>query len=150
MAPDFLEVGSREGDVLRSAAARASQRTKHAIRAAMHCEVVITRANERAICPHIKVLANEGLFIIGEHKSSHNPISGPLIPVEGRGEAHLGRRRTKGSKQGFGSEKLRLLKLDPKSSLLLLSFLARTRQGEAIPNVLKYVFLRLRRAPKWK
>lgn len=98
MAPDFLEVGSREGDVLRSAAARASQRTKHAIRAAMHCEVVITRANERAICPHIKVLANEGLFIIGEHKSSHNPISCPLIPVEGRGEAHLGRRRTKGSK----------------------------------------------------
>lgn len=110
MAPDFLEVGSREGDVLRSAAARASQRTKHAIRAAMHCEVVITRANERAICPHIKVLANEGLFIIGEHKSSHNPISCPLIPVEGRGEAHLGRRRTKGSKQGFGSEKLQLLK----------------------------------------
>lgn len=150
MAPDFLEVGSREGDVLRSAAARASQRTKHAIRAAMHCEVVITRANERAICPHIKVLANEGLFIIGEHKSSHNPISCPLIPVEGRGEAHLGRRWTKGSKQGFGSEKLRLLKLDPNSCLLLLSFLAWIRQGEAIPNVLKYVFLRLRRAPEWK
>lgn len=150
MAPDFLEVGSRERDVLRSAAARASQRTKHAIRAAMHCEVVITRANERAICPHIKVLANEGLFIIGEHKSSHNPISCPLIPVEGRGEAHLGRRRTKGSKQGFGSEKLPLLKLDPNSRLLLLSFLARICQGEAIPNVLKYVFLSLRRAPKWK
>lgn len=55
----------------------------------MHCEVVITRANERAICPHIKVLANEGLFIIAQHKSSHNPISCPLIPAVGT-QPHLG------------------------------------------------------------
>lgn len=55
----------REGErCLLLCSAAASQRTKHAIRAAVHCEVVITRANERAICPHIKVLANEGLFII--------------------------------------------------------------------------------------
>lgn len=97
MAPDFLERrtdgwvnewrmdrGGKEEE-----AAEASQRTKHAIRAVMHCEAVITRANERAISPHIKVFANEGLFIIGEHKSSHNPISCPLIqPPHGerRGE----------------------------------------------------------------
>lgn len=78
---------------------------KNAIRAAIHCEVVITRANERAICPHIKVLANEGLFIICEHKSSHNPISCLLIPMAGKGEAHLGKRWTKESQQGFGSER---------------------------------------------
>lgn len=65
-------------------------RTKHAIRAAIHCEVVITRANEHAICPHIKVLANEGLFIIVEHKSSHNPISCLLIP-RGRERGSFGR-----------------------------------------------------------
>lgn len=91
----FLE--GNERDVFHSA----SERTKHAIRAAIHCEVVITRANERAICPHIKVLTNEGLFIIAEHKSSHNPISCLLILMAG-GEAHLGRRRTKESKLGFG------------------------------------------------
>lgn len=53
----------------------ASEGTKHAIRATMHCEVVITRANECAIAPWIKMHANERLFIIGEHNSSHNPIS---------------------------------------------------------------------------
>lgn len=53
----------------------ASEGTKHAIRATMHSEVVITRANECAIAPWIKVHANERLFIIGEHNSSHNPIS---------------------------------------------------------------------------
>lgn len=107
MGSDSARLLGREGErcpPLRGAAA--SQRTKHAIRAAIHCEVVITRANERAICPHIKVLANEGLFIIGEHKSSHNPISCLLIPVAGR-EAHLGRRRTKGSKTRRGALALR-------------------------------------------
>lgn len=53
----------------------ASEGTKHAIRATIHCEVVITRANECAIAPWIKMHANERLFIIGEHSSSHNPIS---------------------------------------------------------------------------
>ena len=63
-------------------AAVSLERTKHAIRAAVHCEVVITRANDCAICPRIKVSANEGLFIIAEHKSSHNPIACPLIPEQ--------------------------------------------------------------------
>lgn len=88
MAPDFLD-GRKEGwkggwmETQRrkqQQQPRPHREQKHAIRAAVHCEAVITRANERAISPHIKVLANEGLFIIGKHKSSHNPISCPLIP----------------------------------------------------------------------
>lgn len=95
MTPDFLEgridewMNERwmDGEEKEGKVAEASRRTKHAIRVVEHCEVVITTANERAISPHIKVLANEGLFIIGKHKSSHNPISGTLIqppffPVE--------------------------------------------------------------------
>lgn len=79
----------------------ASEGTKHAIRATIHCEVVITRANECAIAPRIKVHANERLFIIGEHNSSHNPISCPAIR---RGDAWFRQERV--SQQGFGEEAL--------------------------------------------
>lgn len=44
------------------------------------CDAVITGANERA-----GVSANEGLFIIGEYKSSHNPICCPLWARGGGG-----------------------------------------------------------------
>lgn len=53
-------------------------------------EVVITTANESAICPLAEVAANEGLFITDQHKSAHNPIACPLILGAAR-EARLGR-----------------------------------------------------------
>lgn len=84
MGPEREEEGSSTLLLCRTGA---SEGTKYAIRATIHCEVVITRANECAIAPCIKVHANERLFIIGEHNSSRNPISCLAVHVAERGDA---------------------------------------------------------------
>lgn len=54
-------------------------RTKRVIRAAADSEVVISDTNECTICGYIKVLTNDALFIISEHKSWNNPIGPTLL-----------------------------------------------------------------------
>jgi len=112
-----------------SAAPRREREQKHAIRAAAHCEVVITRANERAICPHIKVPANEGLFIIGEN-TSHRIILSPVLSERGEGGGggggkggHLGRegRTQRSPKKKWRASLSALLNLTGVSSRMLAS-----------------------------
>lgn len=93
MTPDFLEVGRKDewmegGRRTKQPRPRGEQNTQLERRSTVKRSLL---ANERAISPHIKVLANEGLFIIGKRKSWHNPISCPLIQHGGRRKrkAHL-------------------------------------------------------------